>query len=216
MPWIIGGAALLGAGASLFGSSSASDAQAEAAAKAIKEQRRQFDLTRSDLSGYRNVGNQATTTMADLYGFNGPEAQQRAYSQYQASPGFNEALQGGLSDVSTRFAASPAGYGGGGVQKALLDYGQRARLSDFYNWRQGVGGQQQIGYSAAAGGAQLGQQSANQISGAYQDQGAAQAGGYLAAANGVNGAISNGLQIYGYTHRPQAPAATQPNYFGGY
>jgi hypothetical protein len=201
MPWIAAGGALVGAAASIFGGQSAADAQAEAAKMQIKEQRRQYDQNRNDLAGYRNVGGQATNVLSNLYGFNGGGAQQQAYGMYQQSPGFDQALQGGLDDISTRFAGSPAGYGGGGVQKALLDYGQRARLSDFYNWRQGVTGQQGVGLQAAGQTANLGQQSANAISGAYGDMGAAQAGGYLAGAAGVNGAISNGLSLYGYGSR---------------
>lgn len=199
--WIAGAGALAGAASSIFGGQSAADAQIEAAKLQVKEQRRQYDTTRGDLAGYRNVGTQATNALSDLYGLNGQGAAQNAYGMYQQSPGFDQALQGGLGDISKRFAASPAGYGGGGVQKALLDYGQRARLGDFYNWRQGLTGQQGVGLQAATQGAQLGQQSANAISGAYGDAGAAQAGGYLAAANGVNGAISNGLSLYGYANR---------------
>lgn len=214
MPWIIGGAALLGAGASLFGSSSAADAQAKAAANALKEQKREFDYQTGTFKPYLDTGNKANSALADLYGLNGAGAAQSAYDMYQASPGFDAALQGGLGDVTKRFAAGPSGYGGGGIQKALLDYGQRARLGDFYQWRQGLAQQQGVGLDAAARTGQAAQNYGNQASSLYQDQGASTAGAYLAGANGVNGAISNGLQLYGYLNRPQQPPASSTSWGG--
>lgn len=65
------GASLLGG---LLGSDSASDAadaQAGATAASIAEQRRQFDLTRSDYAPYRSIGGNALRRLAALYGIEG-------------------------------------------------------------------------------------------------------------------------------------------------
>ncbi len=73
---IIGGAAL-SAGASALASGAQSDAAGNAAnlasqsaAESVAEQRRQFDLTRSDLAPYRAVGDPALNRLAGIYGLN--------------------------------------------------------------------------------------------------------------------------------------------------
>lgn len=69
-------AAIVGAGASALGSgllqsdaaSSAADAQSAATGQSIAEQKRQFDLTRSDYAPYRDVGQNALQELARYLG----------------------------------------------------------------------------------------------------------------------------------------------------
>jgi hypothetical protein len=70
VPWIVAGGAVLGG---LIGSSSSKKAakqQRQAAQAATAEQKRQYDTTRADLGAYRDVGQNALFTMADLLGIN--------------------------------------------------------------------------------------------------------------------------------------------------
>ena len=72
---------IISAGASLLGSAmqsgSASDAaniQAGATGGAVAEQRRQYDLTRSDQAPWRNAGGSAINRLAALMGLDSPGA----------------------------------------------------------------------------------------------------------------------------------------------
>jgi hypothetical protein len=104
---LTGGAALLGAGASIYGSSkgakaakSAANTQAAAQGKAIDEQRRQFDAIRELLSPYIQAGQPGLTQpyiqagpgalqgMQALVGLGGEADRQRALYQLQQSPQF--------------------------------------------------------------------------------------------------------------------------------
>lgn len=65
---------ILGVGGALLSSNSASDAadaQAGASAASIAEQRRQYDLTRSDYAPYRTIGTNALRRLGALYGVGG-------------------------------------------------------------------------------------------------------------------------------------------------
>jgi hypothetical protein len=68
MPWLAIGGSLLGG---LIQSDSAGDAassQAASSAASIAEQRRQYDLTRSDYAPYRSIGTNALRRLGALYG----------------------------------------------------------------------------------------------------------------------------------------------------
>ena len=87
---IIGGGLLSG----LFGSrsaSSAADAQTDASNAAIEEQRRQFDLTRGDLSPYMQIGRQALGSLGSIYGY--------GIDQPEVQPATSNAFYGGVGPV---------------------------------------------------------------------------------------------------------------------
>lgn len=71
---VVGGSALLSAGAGIYSSNKASKAQQGASGDAIAENRRQFDLVRSDTAGQRFIGNAAIDRLARLYGYGSPFA----------------------------------------------------------------------------------------------------------------------------------------------
>lgn len=58
------GSAVIGAGASIYGSSKAADAQKAAADAAVGMQQQQYQQTRQDLSPYRDLGSQASTDLS--------------------------------------------------------------------------------------------------------------------------------------------------------
>lgn len=64
---------ILGAGASLLGSSSAADAQEDAAAAQIAQSERQFKTTRADNAPWRNVGVSGLNELARLMGVQTPD-----------------------------------------------------------------------------------------------------------------------------------------------
>ena len=107
MPWGIVGAAVIGAGASIYGSGKASDAQSKAAAQAGALQKEQYDQTRADLSPYRDAGVGATGALSDAYGLNGQGGYDRAFANFRADPGYDFLLQAmaGFMSLVDRFTA---------------------------------------------------------------------------------------------------------------
>lgn len=65
---IIGGS-IIGGASSLIGSNRAAGAARDASEASVAENRRQFDLVRSDTTGQRFIGNAAVDRLARLYGY---------------------------------------------------------------------------------------------------------------------------------------------------
>jgi hypothetical protein len=184
---IVGGA--LSIGSALLGSSSskkASKAQSKAAEAAIAEQRRQFDLSRGDLAPWREAGGQAIGQGFSML--------QPGYD-HTTSPGYQFRLDEGLRGVENSAAARGL-LQSGGTLKGIERYAEGMAASDFndhFNRMMSVasGGQQ-----AATSGAQLGQQSAQNIGNLLTQQGNAKASGYMGQANAWSQGMGNLAQIF--------------------
>lgn len=198
MPWFAVGGALIGGISSIFGGSSAADAQRDAAVNAARADEKKFQQIRSDFAPYRESGASANATYADLIGLNGPERQAAAYQNFRSDPSYQYAMDQGIDAIQSSAAAGSLGIGGGGVLRALQRHGQGLQNQQYGTYLQRFMDASNQGLNAAAQtGASANQAAARQ--GQYTlDAGAARAGGYLSMANGVNGAISNGLNLYGY------------------
>jgi hypothetical protein len=194
---IIGGSALLGAGASIYSSNKAADAQKKAAAQGVASQQQMYDQTRSDLAPYRDQGAQSTAMMGDLYGFNGPEKQAAAKAQFQSDPGYEFQRSEGLRAVEGSAAARGSALSGGAM-KALQTYGTGLADQSYGNWYQRLANMQGMGQNAAAQTGNIGANTANNVSNLYGQAGAAQAGGYLAAGNAITGSLGDAAKAYGY------------------
>lgn len=104
----IGAAAALAGGAiSASGAHSAANTQADSAAKGIEEQRRQYDLTRSDLAPWRKSGGNALSELDRLLGFD--TGVQIAPMSYAAFKKYRED-QGGTYKTPAQLAALDAAY----------------------------------------------------------------------------------------------------------
>ena len=141
------GGAIIGANAS----GSAADASAQAANASTAEQKRQYDLTRSDYAPYREVGVNALNKLGKLYGVQQqPTVQQTAYAPFSGYSG-----SGGYGDygayafmpqpqVSTPVASSQ--------QSTAPDYSDFYSSPDYdFTRKEGMRGIQQT--AAARGGA---------------------------------------------------------------
>ena len=213
---IIGGATLAGgllassaassaAGAQTDAARYAGDLQAQATADQVAEQRRQYDLTRSDLAPWRQAGQQALGTLSGMV--------QAGPGDYTKSPGYDFRLQQGV-DTLQRGAAARGGLLGGAQQKALTQFGQDYATNDYDNFLnryyqsltpyQSLAG---LGQTATNQTAALGQNTANSISNILQSgatgQGAAalsggqaRASGYINQANALTGNLQSGLGNY--------------------
>jgi hypothetical protein len=184
----------------------ASDAQQSAANRASRIERENAERIRSDFAPYRDAGASALSRYADAMGLNGAAARDQFRTDFRTDPGYGFAFDEGMR-ATEGSAAARGGLLSGGTLKALQRRGQGmadqqygSYLDRFYNLAN-------MGQNSAAQTGQFGSQSAGR-QGAYAlDAGAARAGGYLSAAQGVNGAISNGLNFYG---RQQGYGGGQP------
>lgn len=196
MPWAVA-AAVVGAGASIYASGEASDAQSEAAASAQALEQKRYEQGRTDLAPYRDAGSKALGYYQDFLGANGAEAAAGAHDMFRSSPGYTFALDEGIR-ATEGSAAARGGLLSGGAIKAVQDRGMGLADQTSGSYLDRFLGLANMGQASAAGTANLGAASGAREANYITDAGAAQAGGYLSAAQGVNGAISNGLQLYGY------------------
>jgi len=101
MSWIavaIGGSAALGAGASIYGSNAAADAQKKAGGKALGEQQRQYNIGMNMLEPQRALGYGALSDIASMYGYALPQyapANQLLASGSSSRVNGNATMQGG-------------------------------------------------------------------------------------------------------------------------
>lgn len=200
MSWIavaIGGSALLGVGASIYGA----DKQASAAGQAASQQLAQYQQTRADLAPWVQQGRVSLQQLGGMIGPGGQLTQQFTPQQYLQSPAYQFNLSRGL-DVLNK-AANARGnlyapqtlqdltkFGTGMAQQ---DYQQQAQ--NYADWQRQVygmlSGQAQAGGQAAMGTGQLGA-GAVQSAGQFGTSGAAaQAAGMMGAANAISGGVGD-------------------------
>lgn len=186
------GSALLGS----RGAQSAADAQAAASGASIDEQRRQYDLTRSDFAPYRAAGVDALGQLKTE--INRPTTAADAMSD----PGYQFGMQQGQLGLD-RKAAAAGGRISGAALKAASEYatnyastGYNAayqRRQDRLNRLAALAG---IGQSATGSSAQAGSAATNAITGIMGSQGDA-SGAYQMARNNIWGGAVNQLGAIG-------------------
>lgn len=176
----------------------AADAQQEASEASIAEQRRQFDAMQELLKPYVTAGTQSLGAQQNLIGLNGAQAQQDAINAIKQGPAYTSAMQSG-SNLITQNAAATGGLRGGNTQDALGRYGGDLLTNLVQNQFTNLGGLTSLGQNSAAQTGNAGMQSANSISNALTQGGAAQAGGYIAQGNAQAGMVNSlfgGLGVY--------------------
>lgn len=201
---VVGGAAVVGSLVNAYTTNKAVDAQTAAQQKAIDEQRRQYDQTRSDLAGYRAIGANAGQELQSRLPFlTSPITMDQA--TLEATPGYQFALKQGLKATQNSAAARGLGVSGAALKGAatfatgLADQTYQTQFNlenvnrtNAYNRLKGL---LDSGQNAAAGGAVIGANTANQISGAYTGIGNAEAAGANRIGNNVIGGLN---QVSGY------------------
>lgn len=173
---------ITGANQAARGAEQASQTQAASADKGIEEQRRQFDALVQLMSPYVQAGTGALSQQQALIGLQGAEAQQQAMQGFEQSPLFQSLTQQGENAI-LQSASATGGLRGGNVQAALAQF-RPQMLNQLIEQQYGrLGGLTTVGQASAAGQASSGMQSASNISNLLANQGAALAGGQLAAGN---------------------------------
>lgn len=175
----------------------ASGAQVDATNAGIAQQNKQFESIQALLKPYVDAGTGALAGQQNLIGLNGAGAQQSAIDALKGSPQFTSLLAQGENSILAN-ASATGGLRGGNTQGALAQFSPQL-LSQLIEQQYGrLGGLASVGQNAAAGVGNAGVQTGNQITNLLQQQGAAQAGGYLAQgkaqagyANAITGAIGS-------------------------
>lgn len=194
----VGGATLVSGLAQADAASDAAAAQTQASAAGIAEQRRQFDVVQKLLEPYVTGGAKAFEQQQALVGVQGPEAQRAAIAALEQGPAFQALQQQGENALLQR-ASATGGLRGGNVQAALAQFRPQL-LSQLIEQQYGqLGGVAKYGQASAAGTGAAAQETGNNVAQLLAAQGAAQAGGQLAAGQAfasIPSAISSGLGIF--------------------
>ena len=118
----------------------------------IAEQQRQYDQTREDFEPWRMAGQNALNQL------------ENPTENFYASPDYEFRKSEGMRDVGNQFAAKG---GGGNAMKALAGHNSNLASGEFGNWFNRTFAQSEAGRGATGTMANLGQQSANQMSNTY-------------------------------------------------
>jgi hypothetical protein len=166
------GAGALSAGASIFGASSAADAQTQAAEDASNTQMNMFNQDKALLQPYVNQGNAANTTLNNnLSSLTAPITMDEA--TLKQTPGYQFNLSQGLESTQNSAAARGLGISGAALKGAanfatgLADSTYQNQFNNAqtnrttaYNM---LSGQQSLGENAAAGVGNAGIQTGNSV-----------------------------------------------------
>lgn len=188
----IGGGLLASSGAS-----KAAKAQTGADQAAIGEQQREFNLQQQEFAPYLKAGTSALTPLEALTGASGNPAQQAAITALQGSPLYQSLYNNGQEAILQNGAAT-GGLRGGNMQTSLADFGRDTLSSVIQNQLANLTGLAGLGEGATSATAQLGQNTANNISGIDVGIGkvagtdaAQQAGIWSGVLNNIAGLASN-------------------------
>lgn len=190
MPFLISGLV------SWISGSEASDAQKDASAAALRNEREMFNQIRGDLAPYRDTGASALTQYANAMGLNGDAARDQFRTNFRADPGYQYAFDEGQRAVQGS-AAARSGLLSGGAMRALQRTGQGMADQQYGSYLDRFSNLANMGQNSAALTGQFGASSSGRQGGYINDMGAARAGGYLAQGQAVNGAITNMLKTAG-------------------
>jgi hypothetical protein len=134
------GSAVLGTGASLYGSSKAANAQENAANQANATQLQMYNQQRKDLAPYTEAGTEGLNALRSYLGVGGDTSaanyggynQRFGMDQFTADPGYAFRVSEGLKGLNAN-AAARGGLISGGALKAAQSYGQKEASNEYTN-----------------------------------------------------------------------------------
>lgn len=194
----VGAAGLYSASQQAGAAEDASNAQSESSAAAIAQRQKQFEAIQKLLQPFVETGTKAVGAQGDLAGINGQQAQRDAILGIQNSPEFVAMQQQG-NDAILQNASATGGLRGGNTQAALAQFQPQLLAQLIQQQYSRLGGLTSVGQNAAAGVGNAGMDTSRGIADLLQQQGAAQAGGFLAqgrANSGFANAITSGIGAY--------------------
>lgn len=171
-------------------------AQTKAAEADLAFQKEQAAKSEARLAPFVSAGTGALGVYQDSLGLNGASGNARTVNAFQVGPGYQFALGEGVKAMD-RSAAARGGLFSGAYSKELTRYGQGVANQEYGNWQNQLYGLTSLGQNAAAQTGNIGLGYANNVSNALNNQGAAQASGYIGSANAWNSALSGVAQSLG-------------------
>jgi len=217
------GSGLIGANAA----KSAAQTQADAASRAMEQERAMYLQSREDLGPYRESGYTALKDIERMKPFLTAQFGPEQFGQY-LDPSMAFRLRLG-TQATERLANIGGGAISGNTLRALTDYGQNLASTEYgnafnrfqtergniYNTLANIAG---MGQSAVNTGVTAGQNFAASQTGLLTGQAAAQAAGTVGAANAYGGALGGlgNLAMLSSFMKPSGAAVTQPTGYGNY
>lgn len=193
VPAAIVGSAYLGTQAA----KDASRAQSESAQQSGDVQKEMFYRSREDTLPFMETGQQATFSLADLYGVPRPDGQ-GGFTQgraFQGTPGYQFRLSEGEKAINRNMGANGMRFSGSRL-KALQEHGQNVASNEWQNYTNALRSLSGQGQVASAGNQNASGQAAAGIGNSLLAGGAARASGYTGAATAANQAVGNALYYY--------------------
>jgi len=186
----------IGAVASIVGSQGASHAAGSAGRLARDAEWQMYNQNREDLAPYRQAGYGALNEVQNL--FMGSAAERAgAMSRFETSPDYQFRRDEGLRGIQNSAAAREGGLGSSALRR-MTAFNSNLASGEFNNYVDRLFGIAGLGQGATNTGVAAGQNTANNISNIYQNQGNARASAYLTGAAGVNNAVQGGLQNWAF------------------
>lgn len=196
------GAAVVGAGASIYSANAAAGAQADAAAAANETQQAQYAQTRADYAPYLEAGktglNKLTGRIDDL---SAPVNMDQ--STLENTPGYQFNLENGLRAVQNGATARGLGVSGAAMKGAasfatgLADNTFQNQFNNATTNKQRefnmLSGLSNIGQASTGNVTNAGQNSANNISSNQIGVGNANAAASIATGNAISGGVNNAI-----------------------
>lgn len=201
------GASVAGSAIQAGAASKAAKAQTSAARSQLALQKEMFDIQRSDLSGYRDIGENSLGAVNFELGL-GPRPAD--YAGFKASPGYEWQLDQGIKAID-RSAANRGNLFSGETGKAAIEYAEGTANQDYGNYFNRLMGVTNLGQNAAAMSGQAAQNYAAGGANAFANIGNAQAAGAMGAGNAINSGIGNALGIWQYQNQVGGGIRPQPN-----
>ena len=158
----------------------AANIQAGSAQAGIDEARAAREQMRELLMPYYQAGLPAMQQQQAFLGLGGPGAEQAAIAGVANSPTMQALMQQG-ENAMLQNASATGGLRGGNLQGALAQFRPQLLAQEIENRYARLGGFTSLGQNAAAGVGNAGMQTGQNIGNLLQQQGAAMAGGQMAA-----------------------------------
>ena len=223
----IAGAGLVGAGASIYSSSQAADAQREGIAASAAAQQKAFDEQKALNAPFREGGIAAQNRLLTYLGLTPAEGSgvtvdpndpnfgrytgDFGMKDFEADPGYNVRLSEGMKGLQNSAAARGL-LSSGSTLKGITDYGQNAASQEYGNAYQRYQTNRANQLNPLTGILGMGQTATNNVSNAAGQlgqglgqaaaaTGAANASSYINSGNALNSALSGGVNAYmGYNN----------------
>jgi len=178
-------AGLFGGNSAKKASSRAEQAQLEYLNRAIALQEQQNQWAQSQYEPYLQSGRRGLDEFAASIGANGQAAQEEFLTGVQSSPVLAAAIRNGQEAILQNGSAT-GGIRGGNMQRGLADFNADQYVNEMMRQQQQLYALAGMGLGSTDSAVGFGQQSANNISNIYGQQGQVRAGGIL-----TRGGITN-------------------------